>query len=127
LAASLRVGWHRRRVPVPVHGPTARTTTVAPVGTCDDVIIMLTVLAPDPGVEYANDMLYNALKHTSDDAGFTHVPGRARIWQLVAGRRHGYATTPTLLLIRFGRIRRNLAMIPHERIQQSAVYQTLSG
>jgi putative membrane protein len=119
-------GWYRIQVTVAGYGLTDPSTTVLPVGTFDDVIIMLTVLAPDPGVEYANDMLYNALKHTSDDDGFTHVPGRARIWQPVAGRRHGYATTPTLLLIRFGRIRRNLAMIPHERIQQSAVYQTLS-
>ena len=119
-------GWYRIQVTVAGYGLTDPSTTVLPVGTFDDVIIMLTVLAPDPGVEHANDMLYNALKHTSDDDGFTHVPGRARIWQPVAGRRHGYATTPTLLLIRFGRIRRNLAMIPHERIQQSAVYQTLS-
>ena len=120
------VGWYRIQVTVAGYGLADPSTTVLPVGTFDDVITMLTVLAPDPGVEYANDLIYHALKNTSDDDGFTHVPGRARIWQPVAGRRHGYSTTPTLLLIRFGRIGRNLAMIPHERIQQSAVYQTLS-
>jgi len=119
-------GWYRIQVTVAGYGLTDPSTTVLPVGTFDDVIIMLTVLAPDPGVEYANDLLYNAIRSTSDDDGFTRVPGRARIWQPVAGRRHGYSTTPTLLLIRFGRLRRNLAMIPHERIQQSAVYQSLS-
>src|SRR5690625_3268438 len=119
-------GWYRIQVTVAGYGLTDPSTTVLPVGTFDDVIIMLTVLAPDPGVEYANDLLYNAIRSTSDDDGFTRVPGRARIWQPVAGRRHGYSTTPTLLLIRFGRLRRNLALIPHERIQQSAVYQSLS-
>ena len=118
-------GWYRIQVTVAGYGLTDPSTTVLPVGTFDDVIIMLSVLAPDPGVEHANDMLYTALKHTSHDDGFTKVPGRARIWQPVAGRRHGYMTTPTLLLIRFGRLRRNLAMLPHERIQQSAVHQTL--
>ncbi|GAA4478936.1 PH domain-containing protein [Enteractinococcus fodinae] len=118
-------GWYRIQVTVAGYGLTDPSTTVLPVGTFDDVIIMLSVLAPDPGVEHANDLLYTALKHTSDDDGFTKVPGRARMWQPVAGRRHGYRTTPTLLLIRFGRLRRNLAMIPHERIQQSAVHQTL--
>lgn len=118
-------GWYRIQVTVAGYGLTDSSTTVLPVGTFDDVIIMLSVLAPDPGVEYANDLIYTALKHTSDDDGFTKVPGRARIWQPVAGRRHGYRTTPTLLLIRFGRLRRNLAMIPHERIQQSTVHQTL--
>lgn len=119
-------GWHRIHVTVAGYGLTDPSTTVLPVGTFDDVITMLAVLAPDPGVEYANDLIYNALKDTSDDDGFTRVPRRARIWQPVAGRRHGYTTTPTLLLLRFGRLSRNLAMIPHERIQQSAVHQRLS-
>src|SRR5699024_6644758 len=35
-------------------------------------------------------------------------------------------TTPTLWLIRAARLRRILAMIPQERVQQSAVYQALS-
>ena len=119
-------GWYRIHVTVAGYGLTDSSTTVLPVGTFDDVIIMLSVLAPDPGVEYANDLIFNALKHTADDDGFTRVPARARIWQPVAGRRHGYQTTPTLLLIRFGRLRRNLAMIPHERLQQASIYQNLS-
>ena len=119
-------GWYRIQVTVAGYGLTDTSTTVLPVGTFDDVIIMLSVLAPDPGVEYANDMIYTALKGTADDDGFTRVPSRARIWQPIAGRRHGFTTTPTLLLIRFGRLRRNLAMIPHERLQQSSIYQTLS-
>lgn len=119
-------GWYRIQVTVAGYGLADPSTTVLPVGTFDDVVMMLSVLAPDPGIEYASDLLYNAMKYTSDDDGFTCVPARARIWQPVAGRRHGYRTTPTLLLIRFGRLRRNLAMIPHERIQQSAVHQTLT-
>ena len=119
-------GWYRIHVTVAGYGQADTSTTVLPVGTFDDVIIMLSVLAPDPGVEYANDLIYTALKFTTDDDGFTRVPSRARIWQPIAGRRHGFTTTPTLLLIRFGRLRRNLAMIPHERLQQSSIYQTLS-
>ncbi len=119
-------GWYRIQVTVAGYGLTDSSTTVLPVGTFDDVITMLSVLAPDPGVEYANDLIFNALKYTADDDGFTHVPSRARLWQPVAGRRHGYTTTPTLLLIRFGRLRRNLAMIPHERLQQASIYQGLA-
>lgn len=118
--------WYRIQVTVAGYGLTDSSTTVLPVGTFDDVITMLSVLAPDPGVEYANDLIYQALHFTSDDDGFTHVPSRARIWQPVAGRRHGYRTTPTLLLIRYAKLRRILAMLPHERIQQSTVHQSLS-
>ncbi|GAA2041549.1 PH domain-containing protein [Yaniella flava] len=119
-------GWYRIQVTVAGYGLTDSSTTVLPVGKFNDVIIMMSVLAPDPGVYNANDLIYRAMKYTSDDDGFTHVPSRARFWQPVAGRRHGYTTTPTLLLIRYAKLRRILAMIPHERIQQSTVYQSLS-
>ena len=87
-------GWYRIQVTVAGYGLTDTSTTVLPVGTFDDVIIMLSVLAPDPGVEYANDMIYTALKGTADDDGFTRVPSRARIWQPIAGRRHGLPPHP---------------------------------
>ncbi|NWN87607.1 MAG: PH domain-containing protein [Micrococcaceae bacterium] len=119
-------GWYRIQVTVAGYGLTDSSTTVLPVGKFNDVIIMMSVLAPDPGVYNANDLIYRAMKYTSDDDGFTHVPSRARFWQPVAGRRHGYTTTPTLLLIRYAKLRRILAMIPHERIQQSTVHQSLS-
>lgn len=119
-------GWYRIQVTVAGYGLTDTSTTVLPVGTDEDVVSMLSVLAPDPGVADATDLLFSALKHTAVDDGFTQVPGRARMWQPVAGRRHGYFTTPTLLLIRFGRLSRNIALLPHERIQQSTVYQSLS-
>ncbi|WP_084677238.1 PH domain-containing protein [Yaniella halotolerans] len=119
-------GWYRIQVSVAGYGLTDSSTTVLPVGKFNDVLIMLSVLAPDAGVERADELIYNALKYTSDDDGFTHVPSRARFWQPVAGRRHGYMTTPTLLLIRYAKLRRILAMIPHERIQQSTVHQSLS-
>ena len=119
-------GWYRIHVTVAGYGLTDSSTTVLPVGKFNDVLIMLSVLAPDAGVDHADQLIYNALKYTSDDDGFTHVPSRARFWQPVAGRRHGYTTTPTLLLIRYAKLRRILAMIPHERIQQSTVHQSLS-
>ncbi len=119
-------GWYRIQVSVAGYGLTDSSTTVLPVGKFNDVLVMLSALAPDSGVENADELIYNALKYTSDDDGFTHVPSRARFWQPVAGRRHGYTTTPTLLLIRYAKLRRILAMIPHERIQQSAVHQSLS-
>lgn len=119
-------GWYRIQVTVAGYGLTDSSTIVLPVGKFNDVLIMLSVLAPDPGVENADELIYHALKYTSDDDGFTHVPSRARIWQPVAGRRHGYSTTPTLLMIRYAKLRRILAMIPHERIQQSTVHQSLS-
>lgn len=119
-------GWYRIQVTVAGYGMTDSSTTVLPVGKFNDVLIMLSVLAPDPGVEYADELIYNALKYTSDDDGFTYVPSRARLWQPVAGRRHGYLTTSTLLMIRYAKLRRVLAMIPHERIQQSTVHQSLS-
>src|SRR5699024_6286245 len=119
-------GWYRIQVTVAGYGLTDSSTIVLPVGKFNDVLIMLSVLAPDPGVENADELIYHALKYTSDNDGFTYVPSRARIWQPVAGRRHGYSPTPTLLMIRYAKLRRILAMIPHERIQQSTVYQSLS-
>lgn len=119
-------GWYRIQVTVAGYGIADSSTTVLPVGKFNDVLLMMSVLAPDPGVEHADELMYNALKYTCDDDGFTHVPARARFWQPVAGRRHGYKTTPTLLMIRYAKLRRILAMIPHERIQQSTVHQKLS-
>lgn len=119
-------GWYRIHVTVAGYGLTDSSTNVLPVGKFNDVLIMLSVLAPDSGVKNADELIYNAMKYTSDDDGFTYVPSRARFWQPVAGRRHGYTTTPTLLLIRYAKLRRILAMIPHERIQQSTVYQSVS-
>lgn len=119
-------GWYRIQVTVAGYGLTQSSTVVLPVGKFNDVLIMMSVLAPDPGVDRADELMYNAMKYTSDDDGFTHVPSRARFWQPVAGRRHGYMTTSTLLLIRYAKLRRILAMIPHERLQQSKVHQSLS-
>jgi putative membrane protein len=104
-----------------------------------DVMRMLSLVLPDPGVEDPERVFTSGLeglagleggapagsgagRHTSTD-GFVTTPRRARLLAPLGWRRNGFLATRTALLIRSGRWWRTLVMVPHQRTQSMALQQ----
>lgn len=121
------LGWYQVRVQVAGYGAEsgAERSLVLPVGRWEDVLRVLTVVAPDPGVAEGEaaelspaELMHVALHGQFADGGFTHIPRRARAWfTWFTWRRTGFLTTSRLLLVRGGRFARRLEVAEHERIQ----------
>jgi putative membrane protein len=123
-------GWYRMAVTVAGYGESLDGTTgksrLLPVGTYEDVLRVLTVVAPDPGAEDGEDvqaLIRAAIDGTGGDHGFVTVTPRMRWLSPLVWRRHGYRSTRSLLLIRAGRLTRELVLLPHERIQSLQLEQ----
>lgn len=123
-------GWYRMAVTVAGYGESLDGTTgksrLLPVGTFDDVLRVLTVTAPDPGVgsaQEARDLVRAAVAGSGDEHGFVTVTDRMRWFAPLVWRRHGFRSTRSLLMIRSGRLNRALVLLPHERIQSLQLQQ----
>ncbi|MCY1158981.1 MAG: hypothetical protein MOP51_2005 [Citricoccus sp.] len=123
-------GWYRMAVTVAGYGESLDGTTgksrLLPVGTFDDVLRVLTVVAPDPGVgtaEEARELVHAGVDGSGGDHGFVTVTPRMRWFSPLAWRRHGFRSTRSLLMIRSGRLNRELVLLPHERIQSLQLLQ----
>lgn len=124
-------GWYRMAVTVAGYGEsldgTAGKSRLLPVGTFEDVLRVLTVVAPDPGVdpaeEDARELIRAGIDGTGGDHGFTTITPRMRWFSPLVWRRHGFRSTGSLLLIRSGRLTRDLVLLPHERIQSLQLQQ----
>lgn len=111
-------GWYKIQVNVAGYGAdTSGKTTILPVGTFDDVLRVLTVVAPNPGVDNAQELIETSLTGTGEEHGFTNSP--RRVWWLdpISWKRTGFAVTPTMVLLRSGRLNRKTVLMSHERIQ----------
>lgn len=92
-------------------------STVLPVGTLDEAFTVLTFIVPS----LPHDPLFIA--GSGPEAEFTAAPRRARWVDPVGWRRHGFRVTEHALLLRGGRLRRQLDVVPHARTQSCAVWQ----
>lgn len=131
-------GWYRMHVNVAGYGgaagnENAARTTLLPVGMKPDVMRMLSLVLPDPGVEDPERVFISGLEGlapagsgsgglTSTD-GFVTTPRRARLLAPLGWRRNGFLATRTALLIRSGRWWRALVLVPHQRTQSMALQQ----
>ena len=143
-------GWYRMQVNVAGYGgaagnENAARTTLLPVGMKPDVMRMLSLVLPDPGVEDPERVFTSGLEglaglggvvgleavatagsasagSTSTD-GFVTTPRRARLLAPLGWRRNGFLATRTALLIRSGRWWRTLVLVPHQRTQSMALQQ----
>ncbi|WP_127913438.1 PH domain-containing protein [Micrococcus sp. FDAARGOS_333] len=121
------LGWYQVRVQVAGYGTgvDSERSLVLPVGPWEDVLRVLTIVSPEPGVAEGvaaelspAELMHVAMHGDLTDGGFTHIPRRARAWfTWFTWRRTGFLTTSRLLLVRGGRFARRLEVAEHERIQ----------
>jgi putative membrane protein len=139
-------GWYRMQVNVAGYGGPgsngegASRTTLLPVGPLADVMTMLSLVLPDPGTadparvftagltglagspaQYSSPVQDGS--PVQDDGGFVTTPRRARLLAPLGWRRNGYTATDTALLLRSGRLWRELTVVPHQRTQSMALHQ----
>jgi putative membrane protein len=115
-------GWYKVIVTVAGYGLDSRTTLL-PVGTAGDVMRLTAEMFPDLRVERPEQIFMEGLQGSGSSRGFTEVPARAALFDPLVRRRRGFFTTASALLIRDGWMTRRLTMVPHERIQSTALQQ----
>jgi putative membrane protein len=98
-----------------------------PVGTRQQAVTLLALVLPDLGVEPGEDALAvvtAGLEGSSPAAdGYLPAPRQAFWVDPVAWRRTGVRVTHEALLVRRGRLRRHLDVVPHARTQSCALTQ----
>lgn len=120
-------GWYRVHVNVAGYGTDASEqgsrTVLLPVGTHDEVMAVLGLMFPDPGVENPFEVFGAGLRGPEDAQGFVHSPRSARWIDPLSWRRNAFRATETALLCRRGVIFRSLQVVPHERTQSLGLRQ----
>lgn len=114
---------------------------VLPVGTRDDVERVLRLFLPDISVQEWTDLAQDGLlgprrktDETAEDGDgggamtdpadpYTTTPRRARWLKPLSWRRNGFVLAPAALLLRRGRLHRDLAIFPLARLQSVHVRQ----
>lgn len=120
-------GWYRVHVNVAGYGHDnsdhGSRTVLLPAGTIDEVMAVLALVFPDPGVENPFEVFAAGLRGPANKHGFVHSP-RSAIWiDPLAWRYNAYRATATALLCRHGIIFRRLQVVPHERTQSISLRQ----
>ncbi|GAA1651895.1 PH domain-containing protein [Georgenia ruanii] len=125
-----RRGWWRVEVNVAGYGEHTpgqngrpAETVLLPVGSRGEALTALWLVLPDLGVDDPQAVLDAALEGEGDAAGFLTSPARARTLDPLVWRRSGLRITRTALLVRRGRLTRQLDVVPHERTQSLALKQ----
>ncbi|ODT42749.1 MAG: hypothetical protein ABS62_02460 [Microbacterium sp. SCN 70-200] len=98
---------------------------VLPVGARDDVERVLRLLLPGISAEDWAALVEHGLLGTGKTAGdpFTTTPRRARWLRPLSWRRNGLLLTPGALLLRRGRLKRELVILPLARLQSVRIAQ----
>ena len=118
-------GWWRVRINVAGYGAneTAKESVLLPVGTRDEALLALWLVLPELGEPDPRAILEAGLAGSGEDGAFVPSPRRARWLDPVAWRRNGLRVTPAGLLLRSGRLARQLDLVPHERTQSIGLTQ----
>ncbi len=98
-------------------------TTILPVGSRDEAIKVLGLLLPDLGDEQQTEMILRGLEGKGGDDGFVNSPRRAAVLRWFSWRRNGFAIIRGAILLRKGRIWRELVIVPPARMQSVALHQ----
>ncbi|MFP3581035.1 PH domain-containing protein [Arthrobacter sp. fls2-241-R2A-200] len=127
-------GWYRIHVNVAGYGGGERhehaaRTTLLPVGRKAEVMRMLSLVLPDPGVDQPERVFSAGLEglaprgQTGPLDGFVTTPRRAWLLAPLGWRRNGFLSTRTALLLRSGRWWHALVIVPHQRTQSMTLQQ----
>lgn len=105
-------------------GDQADTDTVLlPVGTGAEAraVLGFVLSEPETGIGTSAGIDDDVLAGRGAQGGFVAAPNGARWVDPIAWRRRGFRVDPSVLLLRGGRLRRHLDVVPHARAQSSAV------
>lgn len=119
-------GWYRMNVNVAGYGQDASGSSrsvILPVGTLSEVMAVLGLVFPDPGVDRPFDVFTAGLRGVGVTEGFVHSPRSARWVDPLSWRHNAFRATGTALLCRRGRFFRSLEVVPHERTQSLGLRQ----
>ncbi len=124
-----RAGWWRVRMNVAGYGAAGdvadSSTTLLPVGDVEQALLACWLVLPDLGTDDAVGALTEAMTGSGDEGGFTLMSHRARWIAPLTHRRNGYLVTERALVLRQGRLRRLVQIVPHERTQSLGLDQGL--
>ncbi len=102
-------------------------STLVPVASAAEVGLVVELVLPDVEADLGGIGLVPGLdpglRGTGTGGGWLVAPRSARWVDPVGWRRQGALVTPHALLVRRGRLRRELDVVPHERTQSLAVHQ----
>lgn len=120
-------GWYRVHVNVAGYGSdhsdNGSRTVLLPAGTLDEVMAVLGLVFPDPGVNNPFEVFAAGLQGPGNAQGFVHSPRSARWIDPLAWRYNAFRATDTALLCRHGIFFRRLQVVPHERTQSLVLAQ----
>lgn len=116
------LGWWRVDVNIAGYGigrgdRSETDTVLLPVGTSAEAVAVLSFVIADAVIDDT------ALAGRGEQGGFVAAPTGARWVDPIAWRRHGFRVDPSVLVLRGGRLRRRLDVVPHARTQSSAVHR----
>lgn len=94
-----------------------------PVGPRADAVAVLSLVLPDLGVADAVTAIDDGLSGATGERGWVVAPRRSRWVDWMSWRRNGYLVTGAALLVRRGRLWRQLDVVPHERTQSLGLAQ----
>ncbi|WP_234983342.1 PH domain-containing protein [Demequina sp. NBRC 110053] len=100
-----------------------QVSTLLPVGTRHDALTALWLVLPDLGDPDPAGTVSLALSGTGDEGGFTPSSRRARLFDPWQWRQRGVRATARALMIRRGRLVREVFVVPHERTQSLGLSQ----
>ena len=103
-------------------------SVLLPVGTRQEALATLAVLRPDGDVHAVVDGMEVAERlggptASAGHAAYVTAPPRAVWLSPLVRQRHGYAVTADALLVRGGRLRRVVEVVPHARVQSLRLRQ----
>lgn len=121
-------GWYKVNVNVAGFGDATNAkesnrSVILPVGKLPEVMTVLQLIFPDPGVENPFEVFEAGLKGPGNRQGFVHSPRSAIFIDPLSWRYNAFRATKTALLCRHGIIFRRLEVVPHERTQSLSLYQ----
>ncbi|MDO5494646.1 MAG: PH domain-containing protein, partial [bacterium] len=94
-----------------------------PVASREIALRALWLVQRDLGVDDPQSALDAGMVGSLGDAGFMHSPRSARWVDPISWKRNGLLITRSVMLMRSGRITRELVVVPHERTQSLGVAQ----
>ncbi|MDR0592171.1 MAG: PH domain-containing protein [Bifidobacteriaceae bacterium] len=112
-----RFGWWRATMNVAGYGDDEQQTVLMPIGDADTVRRAVWAVAPELAQPGAWELVLGAMDGLGPTPGFTGAPRRARLFDPLAWRRTAFATTDEMVILRTGGLVREVAMVPHGRIQ----------